>query len=143
MLTVLLPKFTATIPRWPSTLKSPTATPIGSEPTANVACGWKLVAHRHAPDEQVDPLGHNRSVSILSEFWHLMRQKRLKAVPHAPQLLLSVWRLTHAPLQRDSPLVVHIQAPKEHVWLVAHYIQSETRHFACREDLPPCRMRHN
>jgi hypothetical protein len=30
---------------------------------SNVACAWKLV-HMQAPDEQVDPAGHYRSVSI-------------------------------------------------------------------------------
>jgi hypothetical protein len=54
------------------------------------------VAHTHCPDRQVDPPVH--------------------AFPHAPQLLLSVCVLTHAPLQNVAPVVAQAQAP---FWQVA------------------------
>jgi hypothetical protein len=83
-----------------------------------------LVVHIQAPAEHVWSVGHY----MLSESGHSPWQRRLTLLPHFPQLLLSVWRFVHAPLQRESPLVVHTQAPAEHVEPVGHYILSESGH---------------
>jgi hypothetical protein len=44
-------------------LKSATATLSGLDPTPNWVCDWKLV-QKQVPDEQVDPAGHYRNMSI-------------------------------------------------------------------------------
>ena len=63
-------------------------------------------------------------------------------VPHAPQLVLSVWRLRHAPAQRDNPAELFAAYPRQ-CWLERGCPRTSVEHPAppCPVDVPVVEIR--
>jgi hypothetical protein len=91
-------------------------------------------AHPHKPRDvqqvawRAAHVGHVGALHLQAPLWHVCPVAHANSGPQPPQLLLSVFSSTHAPLQRENPLwqvkphapraqvAVALATPVEHAW---------------------------